>query len=97
MASFQSQLITSTLHAAADSTDLALIDLLQAADGCTHRVPAAARRVREPAAASKFVTSGGVQYGRIFWHGRHSTGWSAPLGKLHKQGLQLLCNHGWQR
>ena len=34
---------------------------------------------------------------KVYWHGRHPTfpGYSSPLGKLHKQGIQHLRSLGW--
>jgi len=35
---------------------------------------------------------------KVYWHGRHpSFGYSSPLGKLHKQGLQHLVGLGWRQ
>ncbi|CAJ1390731.1 unnamed protein product [Effrenium voratum] len=71
-----------------------LHQLLERADRCTHRVPPPARQ-QLPALPGWSV--GQVRMGKVYWHGRHQKwGWGNPLGKLHRQGLQLLSTNGWQ-
>lgn len=71
--------------------------LLEKADVCTQRVPSSMRRSVEAATALPLTCVGTRRFGKVYWHSHHKQwGWAAPLGKLHKQGLEVFEKHGWR-
>mmetsp|Transcript_62506 Transcript_62506/g.203944 ORF Transcript_62506/g.203944 Transcript_62506/m.203944 type:complete len:1138 (+) Transcript_62506:418-3831(+) len=73
--------------------------VLRTVDACTRRVPERFRR--QPVAAMVMLTLAspcGKPFGKVYWGGRHQAwGWGNPLGKLHKQAVQVLESYGWRR
>eukprot|EP00929_Paragymnodinium_shiwhaense_P110578 TRINITY_DN7771_c0_g1_i1.p1 TRINITY_DN7771_c0_g1~~TRINITY_DN7771_c0_g1_i1.p1 ORF type:complete len:853 (-),score=194.80 TRINITY_DN7771_c0_g1_i1:167-2344(-) len=85
-----------------DKRELRSVDLsalVKRADACTRRVPATMRQAaRPPPTMVELPGAEGVVVAKIYWHGQHRRwGWGAPLGKLHKQALQLFDAAGWQK
>lgn len=69
--------------------------LLQVADACTRRVPAHLRRQEEPLETVELAD--GTNVGKVYWHGRHKDwGWMTPLGKVHRQGMEIFNALGWR-
>eukprot|EP00927_Polykrikos_kofoidii_P050661 TRINITY_DN44553_c0_g1_i1.p1 TRINITY_DN44553_c0_g1~~TRINITY_DN44553_c0_g1_i1.p1 ORF type:complete len:792 (+),score=112.85 TRINITY_DN44553_c0_g1_i1:161-2536(+) len=96
MASFTSRLDAYHLSMGGSAEDDVLATILPAADLCTRRVPSALRMVKK--APPVTLKMGELTFGPVFWGGRHKKwGWGAPLGKLHKQGLQLFEGCGWRQ
>eukprot|EP00439_Symbiodinium_sp_Y106_P028461 s1645_g3.t1 len=86
---------TSALEQGEVLTAQELSELLPRADNCTRRVPSAARQ--QPQKIRAIAVESKVPYGKVYWPGRHRKwGWGNPLGKLHRQGLQLFQSSGWQ-
>jgi len=86
---------TSALEQGEVLTAQELSELLPRADNCTRRVPSAAKQ--QPQKIRAIAVESKVPYGKVYWPGRHRKwGWGNPLGKLHRQGLQLFQSSGWQ-
>jgi len=79
--------------------NVVVAELLSQADLCTNRIPEHIRSVPEPSPCLLHLPrAGAVPFAKVYWLGRHRTwGWGNPLGKLHKQGIQLLESYGWRR
>eukprot|EP00928_Gymnodinium_smaydae_P038834 TRINITY_DN26689_c0_g2_i1.p1 TRINITY_DN26689_c0_g2~~TRINITY_DN26689_c0_g2_i1.p1 ORF type:complete len:836 (-),score=128.54 TRINITY_DN26689_c0_g2_i1:28-2355(-) len=75
-----------------------LDELLRLADACTLKIPAHLRRLpKQPQEQIALKTVGGKAFGKVYWNGKHKRwGWGAPLGKIHRAGMQVLQSRGWQ-
>eukprot|EP00931_Biecheleriopsis_adriatica_P018035 TRINITY_DN12735_c0_g1_i2.p1 TRINITY_DN12735_c0_g1~~TRINITY_DN12735_c0_g1_i2.p1 ORF type:complete len:750 (+),score=169.79 TRINITY_DN12735_c0_g1_i2:134-2383(+) len=74
-------------------------ELIVRADSCTRMIPSSARQPVAPASTElpELTDPGTVLVGKVYWPGKHQRwGWGHPLGKLHRQGLQLFEASGWQ-
>lgn len=77
-----------------------LTTLLREADECTAKIPEQYRRQSDPGPVLLEIPlddASAARFGKVYWPGRHQLlGWGNPLGKLHRQGLQLLEPFGWR-